>query len=228
MKVCNLLDTQGQFLCFEEFKRKFGVRCTFLDYTGVLAVIPKLWKSKILGNSPIGGEPFTSLSDSDNILSTKKACLILAEQSFSPPIVETTLCEQVSNVKDVYELPFKVTVENKLKSFQFKILHNIIPTNLSLYKMNVKEIPQCEATKDVDVDLHEITIFDVIVDHLFHLRVDYTNVMDLFVNILTYQARPTVGFLLHLQEGIDVRSEESTGATFEIPHFVDTGYDVTL
>ena len=48
------------------------------------------------------------------------------------------------NVKDVYELPFKVTVENKLRSFQVKIIHNIIPTNRSLYEMNIKETPQCE------------------------------------------------------------------------------------
>ena len=32
LKVCNLLDTQGQFLSFEDFKNKFGVRCTFLNY----------------------------------------------------------------------------------------------------------------------------------------------------------------------------------------------------
>jgi len=53
LKVCNLLDTQGHFHCFEDFKCKFGVRCTFLDYAGVLAAIPKLWKSKILGISPM-------------------------------------------------------------------------------------------------------------------------------------------------------------------------------
>ena len=56
LKVCDLLNTQGQFLCFEDFKCKFGVRCTFLDYAGVLAAIPKLCKSKILGISPLGGE----------------------------------------------------------------------------------------------------------------------------------------------------------------------------
>ena len=61
LRVCNLLDTHGQFLCFEDFKCKFGVRCTFLDYAGVLAAIPKLWKSKILGISPMDVEPFKSL-----------------------------------------------------------------------------------------------------------------------------------------------------------------------
>ena len=69
---------------------------------------------------------------------------MLAERSFSPPIVEISLRKQVLNVKAVFELPFKVTVENKLRSFQFKLIHNIIPTNHSLYKMNIKVSPKCE------------------------------------------------------------------------------------
>ena len=92
----------------------------------------------------MGGDPYKSLIDSVIIPSCKKARLILAEQSFSPPIVEISLSKQVPNVKDVYKLPFKVIVETKFRSFQFKIIHNIIPTNLSLYKMNIKETPQCE------------------------------------------------------------------------------------
>ena len=88
--------------------------------------------------------PSSLLPTATSFPPVKKARLILAEQSFSPPNVEVSLTKQVPNVKDVYELPFKVTVENKLRSFQFKIIHNIIPTNLSLYKMNIKESPQCE------------------------------------------------------------------------------------
>jgi len=87
----------------------------------------------------MGAEPFKSLADSDTTPSFKKASFILAEQSFSLPIVGISLRMQVPNVKVVYELPFKVTVENKLRSFQFRIIHNIIPTNLSLY-MNIKRI----------------------------------------------------------------------------------------
>ena len=78
------------------------------------------------------------------MVSTKKARLMLMERSFSPAIVETTLRNLVSNVKDVYELPLRVTVENKLRSFQYKLMHNIIQTNLSLYKMKIKESPHCE------------------------------------------------------------------------------------
>ena len=141
MKISDLLNIHGQFLSFENFKGKYGVRSTFLDYAGVLAAIPKIWKREIVGNLTNGdNEPVPSL----DISSTKKARVMLAERSFSPPIVEINLRKQVLNVKAVYELPFKVTVENKLRSFQFKLIHNIIPTNHSLYKMNIKASPECE------------------------------------------------------------------------------------
>ena len=141
MKISDLLNTHGQFLSFENFKCKYGVRSTFLDYAGVLAAIPKIWKSEIVGNFINGNN---ELVPSLDISSTKKARVMLAERSFSPPIVEINLRKQVLNVKAVYELPFKVTVENKLRSFQFKLIHNIIPTNHSLYKMNIKASPECE------------------------------------------------------------------------------------
>ena len=141
LKIIDLVDIHGQFLSFENFKCKLGVRCTFLDYAGVPVAIPKIWKSEIVGNVANGdNEPVPSL----DISSTKKARVMLAERSFSPPIVEISLRKQVLNVKAVYELPFKVTVENKLRSFQFKLIHNIIPTNHSLYKMNIKVSPKCE------------------------------------------------------------------------------------
>ncbi len=103
LKISDLLDNHDQFLSFESFKRKFNVRCTFLDYAGVLAAIPKAWKRKITCNS-VGGvsELPKADSNSDDIVSAKKARL-----------------------KDVYELPFTITVENRLRSFQHKLIHNI-------------------------------------------------------------------------------------------------------
>jgi len=55
LRISDLLDTtDGHFLSFENFKCKFGVRCTFLDYAGLLAAIPKVWKSEIAKGD---GEP---------------------------------------------------------------------------------------------------------------------------------------------------------------------------
>ena len=74
----------------------------------------------------------------------KYARLMFAEKSFCPPLIESYLREQTFTPSAVYELPFKITIENKLRSFQFKLIHNILPTNQRLWKMNVKSSPKCE------------------------------------------------------------------------------------
>ena len=92
LRISVLLNTDDHFLSFENFKCKFGVCCTFLDYAGVLAAIPKAWKSEIVGNIAKGdGEPLKTFSNGHTISSTRKARLMLAERSFSPPIVEINL-----------------------------------------------------------------------------------------------------------------------------------------
>ena len=57
-----------------------------------------------------------------------------------PPNVETTLVEQNLPVKAIFELPFKVTMENKLRCFQYKVIHNILPTNNRTHLENWRPI----------------------------------------------------------------------------------------
>ena len=73
LRISDLLDTDDHFLSFENFKCKFGVRYTFLDYAGVIAAIPKAWKSEIVGNIAKGdGEPLKTLSNAHTISSLEK------------------------------------------------------------------------------------------------------------------------------------------------------------
>ena len=69
---------------------------------------------------------------------------IVCSEIFLPPLIESYLKEQTFTPIAVYELPFKITIENKLRSFQFKLIHNILPTNQRLWKKNVKSSPTCE------------------------------------------------------------------------------------
>ena len=61
-----------------------------------------------------------------------------------PPNVERILAEQNLTVKAIYELPFKIKMENKLRCFQHKVVHNILPTNSKLYKMKLRTSPSCD------------------------------------------------------------------------------------
>ena len=95
-------------------------------------------------NQSVTNESLAPLLTVNNV-SAKLARVLLAEKSFCPPLTDTYLKEQKLIPSAVYELPFKVTIENTLRSFQFKLLHNIMPTNQRLWKMNIKTSPQCEA-----------------------------------------------------------------------------------
>ena len=143
-KINDLLDSHGHFLSFENFKSSFGVRCTFLAYAGLLATIPKEWKNTILdSNQTAMNKSLASQLTVDNVLA-KYARLLLAKRSFCPSLAQFHLKEQKLNPSAVYDLPFKITIEIKLRSFQFKLIQNIIPTNQHLWKMNIKASPQCE------------------------------------------------------------------------------------
>ena len=68
----------------------------------------------------------------------------LSRKMLKPPNVERILAEQNLTVKAIYELPFKVTMEDKLSCFQYKVVHNILPTNGKLYKMKLRTSPSCD------------------------------------------------------------------------------------
>ena len=93
-KLNDLLDSNGLFFSFENFKSKYGVRGTFLDYAGLLAAIPKNWKNAILDcNQLVTNESLASLLTVNNV-SAKLARVLLAEKSFCPPLTDTYLKEQ--------------------------------------------------------------------------------------------------------------------------------------
>ena len=48
-----------------------------------------------------------------------------------------------NNVRNIYKLPFLVTIETKMRAFQFKISHLIFYTNEMLYERKMIDSPLC-------------------------------------------------------------------------------------
>ena len=66
-------------------------------------------------------------------VSAKYARLMFAEKTFCPPLTQFYLREQKFTPSAVYELPFKIAIENKLRSFQFiSILSTVNKCSLSI------------------------------------------------------------------------------------------------
>ena len=121
----------------------------------MVSTFPKAWKTAIL-DTPSDSQRTQNALMVDNA-SAKKASSLLVEKSFCPPTVEHQLQNQnVTDLEAIYELPFKITIENKLRSFQYKLIHNILPTNQRLYKMNIKSSPVCEFCNHVNETLEHM------------------------------------------------------------------------
>ena len=45
--INDLLDENNEFLSFNRFQEIYGIETTFLQYMGILQMIPQIWKVKI-------------------------------------------------------------------------------------------------------------------------------------------------------------------------------------
>ena len=108
-------------------------------YYGLLKAIPKEWKTA-LHNAPHTG------NSTQITLSTKSSYLKLLSKRYLAPTAEQKIINHgfaKENVCNVYLLPFQIFKEAKLIMFQYKIIHNILPTQASLFRSNLAENDVC-------------------------------------------------------------------------------------
>ena len=157
MTVSNLFDNEGEMKNWETVSQEFSLNpIQFLRWYGVSKSIPSSWKKTLKG-----------YSTEDNILSEEESqCGIEANekliplntaklvhklhisQKFSPPTSRKLRSNKFStddqNIwSSVYLLPASVTLDTKIRMFQYKILNNILYLNQRLYHINLVESPLC-------------------------------------------------------------------------------------
>ena len=62
-------------------------------------------------------------------MTAKSARKALVLRSIMPANVEIKLVQNNHLIQAIYELPFKAAVENKLRCFELKVIHNILSSN---------------------------------------------------------------------------------------------------
>jgi len=118
-------------------------------------------------------------------ISTKSVYSIMLKKVFLSPTAESKIIRYgftQDNIHRVYELPFQIKNDIKTTMFQYKIIHNILPTKVSLFKAKICDddiCPQCLA------DRHSL-------DHMF-LRCQLTlSFWDLFQTWWTSKTKENV------------------------------------
>ena len=77
-------------------------------------------KKSILNSELLDNSERHNLKPANVTAKTARKMFVL--KMSKPPNVERKLVEQNISTKAVYELPFKVTMENKLRCFQYKVV----------------------------------------------------------------------------------------------------------
>ena len=61
--------------------------------------------------------------------------------------------------KEIYSLPFVVTIETKIREFHYKILNNIVFTNEKLFRLKMVDSPLCVFCKGEVESLEHLRFF---------------------------------------------------------------------
>ena len=118
----DLLNVNFKFLTLSEMKEKYNFEFPFTTYYGLLRE--------------------TSLK----LFSTKEAYSSILDKSFLAPTAEGRIIYSgftKEEIPYIYMLPFKILKEPKLIMFQVKIIHNILPTQSSLFRVSIADTDVC-------------------------------------------------------------------------------------
>ena len=123
---------------------------SFLLYRSVISSIPNDWKTKLKSEVPNIHRQETLLS---RILKSKQTNKFLYEYQLrkdgkisSKPEQKWELffADKQFDWKNIYMMPFKSTIDTKLREFQYKYIMRIIPTNKFLFKCNLVQSNLCD------------------------------------------------------------------------------------
>ena len=126
-------------------KEKYNFEFPFTTYYGLLRAIPTEWKSALQVKVGVHDES-ENCETSLKLFSTKEAYSSILDKSFSAPTAEGRILYHgftKEEIPHIYMLPFKILKEPKLIMFQVKIIHNILPTQSSLFRARIADTDVC-------------------------------------------------------------------------------------
>ena len=154
--IQDIINEQGDVLQWIEARQKYLLSSAYiLNWLGIIKCLPKRWKDKLKTkyNNLLNGntDNINLLNKNARIITTQSAYIKLVEPLINTPTSQNSLTKllDLENVdwKKVYMLPRRVTIESSLRSFQYKILNNILYLNDRLYKFNIVDSPLCSLCK---------------------------------------------------------------------------------
>ena len=160
LRTADLLTDSGNLLSWQMARQKCILRNKdIMKWFSLIASVPMSWKVEIRNYfssiedtctscTPTIPQPKGSLFPDMSVKATYKILIRpLVKAPTSQKSLEKLLCRQDLDWASIYMIPRMVTVESKLRIFQYKVLNNILYLNDRLYKMGIVQTPLCSLCK---------------------------------------------------------------------------------
>ena len=148
--LSDILDEEGKFLSFPEFRKKYKIKTNFLRYLGLCNAIPKYWKEALnrdFENEPVNIGQSATHPLNISFWTCKQARSFYVSKTFQNPTSKARLIKAGftdRGIEALYILPFKVPKNIKLSMFQFKINHHILYTRDKLFRAKIIDNDECQ------------------------------------------------------------------------------------
>ena len=149
LTVRDFIDASAQLFVWTEAKQKYHLSSSqILNWLGLIKCIPRTWRNLLI-STPIDNCNIEEYPVNKELsaMTSKIAYQNLFKPSLTAPTAQRSL-EEVLKLADIdwtkiYTLPRTTTIESSLRTFQYKILNNILYLNERLFKFNMDETPLC-------------------------------------------------------------------------------------
>ena len=152
------------FLTYVELQEQYGKELHFLKYYSLLSAIPSNWKQVIKSvkiKTPT--HQHTSLA---KLMNTQNPCKSMTQKFIESMDANKVSCKTFMGWQDtfgeispeewqtIFELPYRVTLEVRVRNFQYKLLHRIVYFNDKLYRWGKVPSQKCDHCDNLDGILH--------------------------------------------------------------------------
>ena len=198
--VQDLLNNNGNYVTYEDFKQKYGIDINFIYYFQLLAAIPSSLKTEGAStarplDSYLNDPNVFQLSEGKNISLSKMRCkdyyLSFRSNLKDEPTSVKTWARYYPPFANKWEEFFKdvycLSRDNKLKQFSFKLLHRILVTNKELKKYKIKTDDKCFFRKLPDSLEHTFLECSVMNDFSNYAILPFNEDNKIHLNLSKYQ-----------------------------------------
>ena len=147
MIIHDILNEQGDFLTMQELEGKYNIKCNFLSYNSLKDAIPKLWRTKVktmqVPTNVINNKesPYIQIDTHQinaQLITNKLIYWKIINNIFVSPITKDKWIQELALDENTWESYFeisKVISDTKIRVFQYKVLFNLTPCNLYLFRI---------------------------------------------------------------------------------------------